>query len=311
MIQAYDTKDLLSAHLETLDVSDGRLRIVDSYHGEVETPLSLHKYAYAHNNPIMGSDPTGLFFTYIGQFAGTGIRLLLRSPKVAAAVKGADAASTVADAVQIIGALAVGGTAAVNPALLAGLLLNVAPFGGVLKKIGVADDLLKKVGGRLSAAVRGTVDGASEGLTEAMVGMRRAGLVGNKAVQSIGDMGALATARGLGFKYVDDFPIHYRGFDGIFKNGDNWVIAEAKGGAAKLGTTVSRGGQMSKTWIKSHIETLRQRGYHSWADKLDKARIDGRIQGLVVSTPVDAAAGTVGNPTFVLKQWDQIDEMVF
>mgnify|MGYP000893887648 FL=1 len=32
---------------------------MDSYEGSIDDPVSLHKYLYANNNPVMCSDPSG------------------------------------------------------------------------------------------------------------------------------------------------------------------------------------------------------------------------------------------------------------
>ena len=42
------------------DASSGRFNRLDPFAGIAVDPLSLHKYLYAHTNPITGSDPTGL-----------------------------------------------------------------------------------------------------------------------------------------------------------------------------------------------------------------------------------------------------------
>ncbi len=41
----------------------GRFSRRDSYSGNILEPFTLHKYAYAHDNPVNGTDPTGLFVT--------------------------------------------------------------------------------------------------------------------------------------------------------------------------------------------------------------------------------------------------------
>ena len=42
------------------DPSSGRFNRLDPFAGNIQDPLSLHKYLYAHANPVMGIDPTGL-----------------------------------------------------------------------------------------------------------------------------------------------------------------------------------------------------------------------------------------------------------
>ena len=43
--------------------STGRFISRDSFVGENEDPLSLNRYTYCHNNPIVGYDPSGHFFS--------------------------------------------------------------------------------------------------------------------------------------------------------------------------------------------------------------------------------------------------------
>jgi RHS repeat-associated protein len=44
------------------NTDSGRFTRRDNYEGEINSPLTLHKYIYTHNSPINGTDPTGLFF---------------------------------------------------------------------------------------------------------------------------------------------------------------------------------------------------------------------------------------------------------
>lgn len=44
-----------------LNAATGRFLTQDNFEGDIEQPLSLHKYIYAHNNPINKLDPTGKF----------------------------------------------------------------------------------------------------------------------------------------------------------------------------------------------------------------------------------------------------------
>ncbi|MDR0380502.1 MAG: S-layer homology domain-containing protein [Oscillospiraceae bacterium] len=44
-----------------MDPSTGTFLSMDTYPGDMHTPASLHKYLYAHANPVMYNDPTGQF----------------------------------------------------------------------------------------------------------------------------------------------------------------------------------------------------------------------------------------------------------
>jgi RHS repeat-associated protein len=49
----------------------GRFHTLDEYEGRLGEPLSLHKYMYAHANPVMGIDPSG----YSGLYTATCLRV--------------------------------------------------------------------------------------------------------------------------------------------------------------------------------------------------------------------------------------------
>jgi RHS repeat-associated protein len=55
------------------DPATGQFNGLDSFTGNVHDPQSLHKYLYAHANPISGIDPTGCEFSVAGALAGAGI----------------------------------------------------------------------------------------------------------------------------------------------------------------------------------------------------------------------------------------------
>ena len=65
--------------------SNGRWNRVDPYAGNMQDPQSLHKYLYAHNNPVNGIDPSGKFLvglavtSAIGSLFGAIFSPILRS----------------------------------------------------------------------------------------------------------------------------------------------------------------------------------------------------------------------------------------
>ena len=51
----------LTAHARYLNASTGRFQTMDSYEGNNSDPLTLHKYLYAHDDPLNRIDPSGKF----------------------------------------------------------------------------------------------------------------------------------------------------------------------------------------------------------------------------------------------------------
>ena len=63
------------------DPNLGRFMSMDTFEGNQKEPLSLHKYAYTHNNPVNMVDPSGHFFTAIGGVMSGGIQTSLRTSR--------------------------------------------------------------------------------------------------------------------------------------------------------------------------------------------------------------------------------------
>ncbi|MCD8488704.1 MAG: hypothetical protein LRZ84_18685 [Desertifilum sp.] len=64
------------------DLTSGRFLRRDVYEGSMDDPLSLHKYAYAHSNPVVFTDPSGLItkMDLVAAFNVADILLTLVSP---------------------------------------------------------------------------------------------------------------------------------------------------------------------------------------------------------------------------------------
>jgi RHS repeat-associated protein len=70
---------LLYCRARYYDPTIGRFTTMDPLAGLSSDPLTLHRYVYCRNNPVMYTDPTGEFsFSYVGQFVITTIQDKLR-----------------------------------------------------------------------------------------------------------------------------------------------------------------------------------------------------------------------------------------
>ena len=65
--------DQLYLRARYYDAMIGGFNRDDPYGGNINDPQSLHKYVYAHANPIMGIDPTGEFFATLGALSIQGV----------------------------------------------------------------------------------------------------------------------------------------------------------------------------------------------------------------------------------------------
>jgi hypothetical protein len=82
----------------------GRFWTMDSYEGNASDPLSLHKYLYAHSNPVMNIDPSGhMTLTEVNVTMGQIANLSRMSLRV---INVYQKASSVIDAINDIQALA-------------------------------------------------------------------------------------------------------------------------------------------------------------------------------------------------------------
>ncbi len=102
------------------DPSTGRFNRLDPFAGNASDPQSLHKYLYTHANPVMGVDPSGQFWSSIGQLAVSGIQSILRR------LKNAPSFVERYEAARLTGALMVGANAMATAINLRG----DGPFGG-------------------------------------------------------------------------------------------------------------------------------------------------------------------------------------
>jgi len=79
------------------DQGSGRFNRLDPFKGSNSDPQSLHKYAYAHLNPVMGVDPSGEF-TLVEIMVAVGVVALLIAALIAVLPKPKEKAKTVGGA---------------------------------------------------------------------------------------------------------------------------------------------------------------------------------------------------------------------
>ncbi|QDV45478.1 Putative deoxyribonuclease RhsC [Stieleria neptunia] len=302
------------------DPVSGRFNRLDPFSGWLEDPQSLHKYAYVHGDPIQGLDPTGEFFAAaIGSVVSTLGNLIRNNKTAAVGVVAIDRTATLADAVTAASLLAIGSS--VPFPLLAGLLVSLIPGAGIAKILGKSFDVLGTTGrlvigsgGDLATVLaqggKGRLDDAGE-LLSTYIQKLDDYVPDEKLVQLGGELGTVKTAQKLGLEPLDDFIVRYRGIDGLYKNGDKFVIAEAKGfskgSSPTLGIT-KHGEQLSQQWIQRQATKLINKGgeFRKWGLELQDAIDERRVQVLLTKTPVDKGAKTVGETTFELRNYSQL-----
>jgi RHS repeat-associated protein len=74
----------------------GRFNRLDPFAGNTSDPQSLHKYLYAHADPISNADPTGEWASAVGTIAGAGIRSAMISGAISVPFRGLEAAADLA-----------------------------------------------------------------------------------------------------------------------------------------------------------------------------------------------------------------------
>ena len=269
-----------SAHY--LNPNTGRFWTMDSYEGSNSDPLSLHKYLYCHADPVNGWDPSGHEFTLAGTLSaiGNGVWVTVR---VGSAAYGAySKAEWLVNGVELLSATVATGT--VDPVALGFWASDFIPIGKIAGKIGKLPGV-----GKVLGKARSAIQGA-----------------GNVAKEQLGMLAANAVARAKGFKPTRFSPRGNGGFDGVFKEGDNFVIMESKFGRNPHlnPSTATNPNQMSQAWIEKNIQDLEQYD-PGLADELRKAVKDKRVKGMVVKTKV-GANGEILDPEFELRDWGEI-----
>jgi RHS repeat-associated protein len=252
------------------DPATGRFNRLDPFFGNLNDPQSLHKYTYAHNDPVNGTDPTGRSIAMsVGIGSALGSNMQGNSSRANISVgyslktkvqflqKALDIFDKVMDAVdagqEILDLVTMG------PAFL----LEFADF----YKKAPQEFMDKIVGftlGAIDLYVKDTLN-LPEPVVKRFNDMINAGkndvalsLLG----EAVGTIGTNLLARVIGFKEVYIRLMH-TGIDAIYLSpgvigdfGSVFVIAESKGNSAILHNTVRKGTQMSSKWIDASIRQI-------------------------------------------------------
>jgi RHS repeat-associated protein len=252
------------------DPATGRFNRLDPFFGNVDDPQSLHKYTYAHNDPINGTDPSGRSMamsvgigTAIGSnMQGNSSRANISvgyslKTKVQFLQKALDIFDKVMDAVdagrEIFDLVSLG------PAFV----LEFADF----YKNAPQEFMDKIVGftlGAIDLYVKDTLN-LPETIVKRFNDMIYAGkndVALNLLGEAVGTIGTNLLARVIGFKEIYIRLMH-TGIDAIYLSpgvigdfGSVFVIAESKGNSAILHDTVRKGTQMSSKWISASINQI-------------------------------------------------------
>ncbi len=263
----------------------GRFWTMDSFEGNSQDPLGLHKYLYAHNKPVDMTDPSGHeSIISVNSSIAIGLRITAQvGIRVAAAY---DRVEWLRDGVTILQKLAA--TGAVDPIALGMFASDFIPFKKTWDKLAIYGNKLWGAGTTLNRTFQSLIQ--SGGRTV-------------RAAEQMGEIGAAFVARKMGMRPTGFMP-RYHGIDDVYEFNGKFVILEAKGGTSMLAE-----GQMSQNWIREKIRELKAKG-DPWGVKLEQAMGNDQLQGMVVTTKINAN-GVVQDPEFILKELRDIGQNSF
>lgn len=106
------------------------------------------------------------------------------------------------------------------------------------------------------------------------------------------------------------------GFDGLFRDGNVFVVVEGKLEVNPLLNAASGGNpaQMTQDWIRKNVQrTIKELDEYNpqLARELETAYSAGRIKGMVVKTKTDAAGNAIDDPCFIVKELSEIGREAF
>ncbi len=289
--EMYDTKlSMYNFRARWYSPATGRFNRMDDYSGNESDPPSLHRYLYAHCDPINFIDPSGEFTVLEINMANL-YRSVMSSIDL-----------SVFESVEISAQTHLsGGT--MEQALTYMAISNIAPYliGPTIDLISSGIDNLFSVIRRLKPS-RMTVQGSRlVGAVSELATMHRRMGRGKDATEIIGIIGGGLTTRQLGYLPTGFKPM-YHGIDDIWRMGDEFLIIEYKGGTGSLIKTTI-GEQMSQRWI---IDRLRMAANDNpqLIAQVRKALTNGKVKGMVVTTPVLGKNAFI--PNFDIQDFSQI-----
>jgi hypothetical protein len=249
----------------------------------------LHKYLYCEVNPVNGWDPSGQEFDLNSVLSAIGNGLQMTARVGFNGYSAYARAKWLKDSVEFVNTAIATGT--FDPLTLGLLISDVVPFGKIVGAAGKVPGLK-------------TLLGSLKGLSNAAKG-------------KVGEMLANAVARAKGYLPSGFKPRGNGGFDGIFREGNGFVVVEGKLGINPVlnsaNPVTGNPAQMSQDWIRKNIDkAVRElQEYDSkLAKELEDAYKAGRIKGMVVKTTIDGA-GNAADPEFVVKELSKIGSSSF
>jgi len=246
------------------------------------------KYLYCHANPVNGWDPSGNEFQLGGLLSAMGNGLRMAAQTGFNGYSAYSRAKWLKEGTELISRSIATGT--FDPMAVGLMLADVIPFGKVAGKVGQVPGIKQLLGNfnKLSNAAKGQA----------------------------GEMVANAVARAKGYLPSGFRPRGNGGFDGLFREGNLFVVVEGKLGANPLlnAASGSNPAQMSQDWIRKNVQrAIKELDEYNpqLARELETAYSAGRIKGMVVKTQIDAAGNVIDDPSFIVKELSEIGRETF
>jgi RHS repeat-associated protein len=262
----------------TYDPRTGRFTSRDAFSGDLADPLSLHKYAYAHNDPVTNFDPTGLFAIagFVGAFTS---QMNLRGSSAPATVNTLQTANQVRRLAKIYNKVIKLYEKVEDVVTTIMDIIDILDF-----SLNDLQDIVKNMSGldAIASNLPATRKTVKFDLPKNAVKkfQKLASMVGGKATQQqasemVGEFATGLMIHLMGFTQVPTnwnwSPKKNNGPDNVAKHSNGvWGIFEAKGGHAPLKSN-ALGGEMSGGWLDFWIKEIYNKYSGPWATELKKA----------------------------------------